>query len=70
MQRYVCIVYVSEGVRKDIIEILSSCVSNRGHLAHRFVDEAYNRTSFALCGSSSKSVVREALELCSKAFDS
>lgn len=45
-----CVIYVSEGVKQNIIKLLTQKASLGGPLVHSFVDATYGRTSFYLMG--------------------
>ena len=45
-----CVIYVSEGVKQNIIKQLTQKASLGGPLVHSFVDATYGRTSFYLMG--------------------
>eukprot|EP01041_Mallomonas_annulata_P005432 gene5432-10896_t len=64
-----CIVYVSDGLRGEVIQRLRWTGSNKDNciLAHYFQDSTYNRTSFYLLGPKNVDV---ALDLCSEAISS
>jgi glutamate formiminotransferase len=65
MSRVLCIVYVSEGLRKSVINQLRSTASTEGILAHSFVDATYGRTSFYLIEGN---LVKRLLGLSREAF--
>lgn len=61
-----CIVYVSEGVKADILSHLAAtAAADGGKLAHSFADQVYGRTSYFLTGDDLSS---RALALCKEAF--
>jgi hypothetical protein len=61
-----CIVYVSEGARTEVISHLrATAVANGGKLAHSFADPVYGRTSYFLTGGD---LAGRALALCNEAF--
>jgi hypothetical protein len=61
-----CIVYVSEAARTDVISHLrTTAVTNGGKLAHSFADPVYGRTSYFLTGTD---LAGRALALCNEAF--
>ena len=45
-----CIIYVSEGLKTNVIKQLTDRASSGGPLVHSFVDAIYGRTSFYLMG--------------------
>ena len=69
-----CIVYVSEGLRHNVINILHQAALSLptsltgAKLAHFFRDQIYNRTSFYFVGEK-EDVINRAVSLCCKAFD-
>jgi len=65
----VCIVYVSDS-RLQIISKLKEIISNHSSvfLAHSFIDEPYNRTSFFLTGIENNHIADCALSLCETAI--
>ena len=62
-----CIVYVSEGIKKDVLRHLTDTAIAGGKLAHSFPDAIYGRTSFFLTGEGSRLADR-AVVLCNEAF--
>ena len=62
-----CIVYVSEGVKKDVLRHLTDTAIAGGRLAHSFPDAIYGRTSFFLTGDGHRLADR-AVTLCNEAF--
>ena len=62
-----CIVYVSEGVKKDVLRHLTDTAIAGGKLAHSFPDAIYGRTSFFLTGEGPRLADR-AVVLCNEAF--
>lgn len=45
-----CVIYVSEGVKQNVIEQLTQKATAGGPLVHSFIDATYGRTSFYLMG--------------------
>lgn len=69
---YLCIVYVSEGVRSAVISRLQHIAATSSPLtlcAHSFVDEPYNRTSFYLLSRSRRALISAALAVSRSAFE-
>ena len=58
-----CIIYVSEGLKLNIIKELSQKASSGGPLVHSFVDATYGRTSFFLMGELSHSQLMSSIDL-------
>lgn len=66
---YLCIVYVSEALRRPVLTRLRESTSRGVKLVHSFEDPVYNRTSFYLTSSSETALIDGALNLCSLAFE-
>jgi Formiminotransferase domain, N-terminal subdomain len=47
-----CVIYVSEGVKQNVIDQLTQKATSGGPLVHSFIDATYGRTSFYLMGES------------------
>jgi Formiminotransferase domain, N-terminal subdomain len=47
-----CVIYVSEGVKQNVIDQLTQKAIAGGPLVHSFIDATYGRTSFYLMGES------------------
>ncbi len=69
MNRYLCIVYVSEGKNKLLLQSIHEFIKismKSTYFAHTFVDYAYNRTSFYFIGTH---IIQDLLLFCSQVFN-
>lgn len=73
MRAYLCVVYVSEGLRSSVISNLQHVAATSSPsclCAHSFVDEAYNRTGLYLLSRSRRALISAALTVSRSAFGS
>lgn len=73
MRAYLCVVYVSEGLRSAVISNLQHVAATSSPsclFAHSFVDEAYNRTGVYLLSRSRQALISAALAVSRSAFAS
>lgn len=62
---YSCVLYVSEGLRLDVIRRIQENLP----VFHHFVDPVYNRTSFVFQGSNIRSCVDDIVSLYQRAIN-